>query len=57
MTFYDWRYIFNEIFQDYPDNWKLNYVHRNERNRIQSLQNQQIMKREKFALCVNLIFI
>jgi hypothetical protein len=57
MTFLDWRYLFDEIFQDYPDDWKLNYVHRNELNRIEGLQNHRKMNREKFALYVTLIYI
>jgi hypothetical protein len=57
MAFFDWRYLFNEIFQEYPDDWRLNYVHRNELNRIQGLQNHRKMSREKFALYVNLIYI
>jgi len=57
MTFFDWRYSFDEIFQDYPDDWRLNSVHRNELNRIQGLQNHRKMLREKFAFYVTLIFI
>ncbi len=49
MTFFDWRYLFNEIFQDYPDNWRLDYVHRNNLDRIRSLQNSRKMNREKLA--------
>jgi hypothetical protein len=57
MTFFDWRYLFDEMFQDYPDDWKLNYVHRNDLNRIQGLQSHRKMNREKPALYVILVVI
>lgn len=49
MAFFQWRYFFDEIFEDCSDRWRLSYVHRNDSNRIQALEGSREFSRQKFA--------
>jgi hypothetical protein len=49
MSFIDWRDVFDDIFEAYPDKWKLTYVHRNDTSQNQKLQTKREMKWTRYA--------
>jgi hypothetical protein len=49
MSFIDWRDVFDDIFEAYPDKWKLTYVHRNDTSQNQKLQTKREMKWTTYA--------
>lgn len=57
MSFIDWKDLFDDIFEGYPDKWTLNWVHRNNTSQYQKLQNKREMERTGYARYIILFFI
>ncbi|CAF1207134.1 unnamed protein product [Adineta steineri] len=49
MSFIDWKDIFDDIFEAYPDKWSLNQMHRNNVSQLRKLQTKRTMERQAYA--------
>ena len=49
MTLIEWRDVFDDRFQDYPDTWSLNQAHRNDKNLFNRLQTQNCLTQKRYA--------
>ncbi len=49
MSFIDWKDLFDDIFESYPDNWTLICVHRNDKSQCDKLGEQRQMKKTGYA--------
>jgi hypothetical protein len=55
MSFIEWKDLFDDIFEGYPDQWTLTHVHRNDKIQFQKLQNQRKMERDGYARYIILL--
>jgi len=53
MSFIEWKDIFDDIFEAYPDKWTLTCVHRNNRSQYEKLQKKRQMPRTRYARYVS----
>lgn len=49
MSFIEWRDVFDDKFQDYPDTWSLNQAHRNNKRLFNQLQTQNCFTQTRYA--------
>jgi hypothetical protein len=53
MSFIDWKDLFDDIFESYPNKWILTFLHRNNPRQYQKLQNNRQMERTGYARYMN----
>lgn len=49
MSFITWKNIFDDVFRECPEKWKLSAVHRNDETEECKLKNKQYFRRKGFA--------
>ena len=54
MSFIEWTDVFNDVFEDEPDDWCLTLVHRNDASQIRRFEGQGKMTRTVFARYVDM---